>query len=376
MNVPRAVLFSHFVIAANALGCGAQSSANRGHEGGGDSTPSSGASGGSDAGNALAPDAGPRGSSTCSVRVTGAATMSWTDDSASASEAWPTASLDPYVNYGLVPADPADTNLLSIQCSPPYAQEGDNPDFFSLTFPSIAGPGTYSGGSAELDLSCLGCPDWGGFSACTLTLDTFSPADRGGMSGSFSCDSVPNTNAPPPGVSPPTIGISGSFDFAPPDTQATAPPANDAGAPPYDGDPTSCTMHVTGGSGAYDAETAGDGWAYDGTISCEGTVDGVYYSLVFGGGAFGNDGGIAAPPPALDIEGPGFCTPRCDASYVSGGPCSLFLLVDSERDGGPFQATFDCEGFAVVGVPLNAPSDAIRVTGTIDGVLRAPRPPD
>jgi len=376
MTISRAVLLILFAIPAGTLSCGAERSLYGSADGTEDDdagAPAAPADGGGDAAlDARRPPA-PARASTCSVKVTGAWKASWTN-------AGPTGSIATYANYYGDPnaASLEGGNEVFVYC--PFAQ-GDLSYFLMLRVPGVSAAGTYMGGGIELDRTCGGSScglsdGWGGSTPCTVTFDTFAPADRGGMSGRYACTPVPSSNAPGPGKLP-TIAISGSFDLAP--FVAAESPDADAGPPYSSGEPTSCTMHVSGGSGTYDATPGGDGWVYDdGPISCEGTVDGIYYGLDFLEWADGGSGDASAfwwgPPAKLTVEGAAFCTPDCDVDYVSQRACAIDVLVD-EGVGGRFKADFDCEDLAIVGVPPGGPGDVLRVTGSIDGIRKSPPPP-
>jgi hypothetical protein len=279
---------------------------------------------------------------TCALTIDGAVVLDIPD-------ATPTAML-----YGLSEVD--------VQCA---FTRGDIAYDFFLVLDGLDGPATYTAPQVRLGRYCLAssCPGAFDFSAyapaptCSITLDTFAPAARGGMSGSFSCsqllidDFLDESDVA-------AVAIQGAFAFPPPGEAEVA----DAGAGADAGPPT-CTMTV---SAPFDPGTmAGDGYEINGMATCIASGGGATFSL-----QQGLDGAMASGQ--LRVDGASFCSAGCGEVYVPTAPCDVHVL-DDQGVNGHFAAQVVCHGMALDG--SGAGGGNVDVIANIDGVHEPTPPP-
>jgi hypothetical protein len=235
-----------------------------------------------------------------------------------------------------------------------------------LEMDDVHGPASYTAPRARLDRYCLAdsCPgDWG-FAAyapaptCTIDLDTFAPATRGGMTGSFSCPQIPIDDPEDPNDMQ-AVAVQGTFVFPPPGEGEVA----DAG-PDADAGPPTCTMTVSApfATGAM----PGEGEAISGMAECTATASGVTFSLEAPIDAMVEGGQIIA-------SGASFCSAGCTEVYVPTTPCDVHVIED-QGVGGHFAAQVVCHGMVLDG--YGAGTEEIDVIADIDGIHAPTPPPD
>lgn len=239
-----------------------------------------------------------------------------------------------------------------------------------LFLDDLSGPSPYTANRAWLDRYCQvsSCPGDYSFAAyapaptCTVAFDTFAPATRGGMSGSFTCPDLPIDDFEDPSDTQ-AVAIHGTFVFPPavPGEAADAGTSGDAGP---DGGPPACTMQV---SAPFETGTlSGQGGAIGGTAECAASGGGVTFQLSAQLGAEVTGG-------LLEVSGASFCSADCFEDYWAPASCDLQVLVD-EGVGGRFAAQIVCHALALEGLAADAGGGTVDVIANIDGI-HAPSPP-
>ncbi len=219
---------------------------------------------------------------------------------------------------------------------------------FDVYVPDVTGPGTYDGRNGSYSTyaydpsgtSYESYDDRSGV-GCKVTIATFTPAQRGGMSARFDCSSLVAEVGAAISVrvmGEITLPAREGADAGPPPAASTY--LNDAGKP-------SCELFV---SGAYNTHAIGYGDNYD--CSTTGS-DGDTYLFATSIGA--------TEPLTINRS---WC-PTCALAFS--GSCTTNVELD-EGIHGRYVATFTCED-------LTAPEGSkVKVTGRVDGIHD--RPPD
>jgi hypothetical protein len=211
-------------------------------------------------------------------------------------------------------------------------------------------------------------PDDGG--KCSLTVDSYDPRQRDGLSARFVCDGLVNNVSNPPT----SIGITGAIVLAP---ASADPPMFDAGTlggvgVPDAGDggpPSTCTLTVTG---AYDLDAAAGAGSVREFLSAgsPSSVAGIECLVIAGGIEYSVAVHAPTSPGSATLSGNTWCSPNCGLYYTSASAtCTWTTSRNDGVEGGRFVASFACFDLTAFD------GSQIAFSGTIDAVIE-PQPID
>jgi hypothetical protein len=182
---------------------------------------------------------------------------------------------------------------------------------------------------------------------CTMTLDTFAPATRGGLAAHVACPGFKDFEDG-------TKKIDLSVDIRMPEASDTLDGGPDAAGPTgTDAGANTCRMSVTG------AYTTVAPLAGEAVVFASGLPD-VYASCSIQQGELQLSGSSTG---LLQVAGRSWCEGSCTSEY--GGACTTTASHDDGTVGGTFIGGFECPELVA------ADGTTLAVSATIDGIISA-----
>jgi hypothetical protein len=213
--------------------------------------------------------------------------------------------------------------------------------------------GTYpdAGGYLEVGNSSDPVPiQLEGKGTCTVNLQAFAPATRGGLTAHVTCSDLEDS------YEQKHVGVTAEIALLP----AAAEPPGDAGfdapgAPSsVDGGPQStCSMKVTGAYSMQAVDTAPSVW--DANVQCDIQGTDLEAMMVVGSGS---------SPGWLWLRGRAWCDGSCTSQY--GGACALTATRNDGVTGGRFTGSFECPALVA------ADATQVAVSASLDAVIGSP----